>query len=148
MQLGLTPEFYELFALVVMMAETVIVVALMIGWLYGARRMNFKLHHRAVYPAVLFHSITVGAWMIPIALERLPLMLASPMENWYQIAHDTLGIIGIALGLIMVLMFVTKKEMPLKLLKRTRPVMFLTVAIWVISFILGAYWYLIGHVFV
>ncbi|MHA1906586.1 MAG: hypothetical protein ACW98Y_04775 [Candidatus Thorarchaeota archaeon] len=148
MQLGLTPEFYGTIALVVMIAETVIVVALMIGWLYGSRRMDIKLHHRIVYPATLIHAITVGAWMIPIALERLPIMLASPFENWYQITHDTLGIIAILLGGIMGLMFITKKEMPIKLLKKTRPVMLATVAIWIITFILGLYWYLIGHVWI
>ncbi len=31
MQLGLIPEFYEMLALVVMMTETVVVVAMMIG---------------------------------------------------------------------------------------------------------------------
>ncbi len=110
--------------------------------------MDFKLHHRAVYPSVFIHAITVGAWMIPIAFERFPIMLPSPVENWYQITHDMLGFIGITLGTIMSLMFVTKKEMPLTLLKRTRPVMLFTVGIWLASFILGLCWYLIGHVWI
>ncbi|MDF1541117.1 MAG: hypothetical protein P1Q69_19625, partial [Candidatus Thorarchaeota archaeon] len=109
---------------------------------------DFKLHHRAVYPSVFIHAITVGAWMIPIAIERLPITMLSPAENWYQITHDILGFIGITLGIIMALMFVTKKEMPLKLVKKTRPVMFLAVGVWLISFILGLYWYLIGHVWI
>ncbi len=148
MQLGLTPELYETFALVIMIVETIIVVAMMIGWLFGSRRMFIKLHHRVVYPAILIHAITVGAWMIPIAFERLPLMLANPMENWYQISHDTIGIIAITLGLIMGLMFGPRKEMPIKLLKKTRPVMLLTVVLWVTAFILGLYWYFLGHVWV
>jgi len=148
MQLGLTAEMYGTIALAVMIAETVIVVAMMIGWLYGSRRMDIKLHHRVVYPATLIHAITVGAWMIPIALERFPIMMASPMENWYQITHDMLGFVAIGLGLIMGLLFGTRKEMPIKLLKKTRPVMLLTVALWVISFVLGLYWYLLGHVWI
>ena len=148
MQLGLTAEMYSTIALVVMIAETVIVVAMMIGWLYGSRRMDIKLHHRVVYPITLIHAITVGAWMIPIAMERLPIMLASPMENWYQITHDMLGILAIALGIIMGLMFGPRKDMPIKLLKKTLPVMLLTVALWVAAFVLGLYWYLLGHVWI
>ena len=148
MQLFTDPILYENVARLVMITETILVVGMMIGWLYGSRRMDFKVHHRAVYPIILIHAITVGVWMIPIAFERLPFMLANPAENWYQIAHDMLGFIGVLLGVVMALMFGPRKEMPLKLLKKTRPIMFLTIAIWVLSFILGAYWFMIGHVFI
>lgn len=138
----------NMIAMIVMVVETILVVALMIGWLYGARRMDFKTHHRAVYPIVLIHSITVGAWMIPVAIGRLPIMLANPMAFWYQIVHDMLGFVGISLGIILALLYVFKRDMPLKLLKRTRPIMFLTIGVWLVAFVLGLYWFLLGYVLI
>lgn len=139
---------YNAIAMIVMVIETILVVGLMIGWLYGARRMDFKTHHWAVYPIVLIHSITVGIWMIPIAMGRLPIILADPVTFWYQIAHDMLGFIGIGLGIVLALLYAFKRDMPLKLLKRTKPIMFLTIGVWIIAFLLGLYWFLLGHVFI
>lgn len=148
MQIIVDPALFETIARIVLISETVLVVVLMISWLYGAKRMDFKVHHRGVYPVVLLHAITVGLWMIPISLERFPIMIADPVSNWYQILHDMLGMIGVGLGIIMALVFGPRKEMPLKLLKKTRPVMFLTIFVWVVSFILGVYWFLLGHVLI
>ena len=135
-------------AMIVMVTETILVVALMISWLYGARRMDFKTHHRGVYPVVLIHSITVGLWMIPIAIGRLPIMLADPITNWYQITHDMLGFVGIGLGIILALLYAFKRDMPLNLLKRTRPIMFLTIGVWLAAFFLGFYWFLLGYILI
>ncbi|MFW9907427.1 MAG: hypothetical protein ACFFEF_02525 [Candidatus Thorarchaeota archaeon] len=139
---------YGMIAFVIMITETVLLSALIIGWLYGARRMDLKLHHRVVYPVVLVHFLTVGLWMIPIALGRVSIMLADPIGNLYQIIHDTLGILGIGLGIVLTIMFAFKRDMPIKLLKKARPLMFLTIGVWILAFILGAYWYLVGHVLV
>jgi hypothetical protein len=68
-------------------------------------------------------------------------MLANPILNWYQILHDVIGIIAIGLGVVLVLLFLIKKGMPLKLLKRSRPFMFLTIGTWLLAFILGVYWF-------
>jgi hypothetical protein len=138
----------NMIAMVVMVTETILLIALMTSWLYGARRMDFKTHHWGVYPVVLVHSITVGLWMIPIAMGRLPLMLADPITNWYQILHDMLGFVGIGLGIILSLLYAVRRDMPLKLLKRTRPIMFLTIGVWLAAFILGFYWFLLGYVII
>jgi len=132
----------------VLILELVIVVVLMIGWIYGARRMKFKLHHKAVWFVALAHFLTVGFWMIPRAFERLSFMLANPILNWYQIVHDIVGILAIGLGVILVLIFLVKTGMPLKLLKRTRPLMFLTIGVWLIAFMLGIYWFILAWVLV
>ncbi len=132
----------------VLILEISIVLVLLIGWIYGARRMNFKIHHRAVWFVALIHLLTVGFWMIPRSLERLSFMLANPIANWYQILHDAIGILAIGLGVILVLMFLVKKGMPLKLLKRTRPFMFLTIGTWILAFILGFYWFLLAWVII
>jgi len=132
----------------VLVLELIILAVLIIGWLYGARRMNFKLHHKAVYSVVLIHILTVGIWMIPRAMERLSIMLSNPLTFWYQIVHDVIGILAIVLGAVLAILFLTRKGMPLKLLKRTRPFMFLTIGVWIIAFILGLYWFLVAWVLI
>ena len=138
----------NMIATMVMIIETILVVALMISWLYGARRMDFKTHHWGVYPVVFIHAITVSFWMIPSAMARLPIMLADPVGNWYQIAHDMLGFVGIGLGIVLALLYAFRRDMPLKLLKRTRPIMFLTIGVWIVSFLLGFYWFLLGYIII
>ncbi len=132
----------------ILVLEIIVLLALIIGWIYGARRMHFKLHHRMVYSVVLIHILTVGFWMIPRAVERLSIMLSNPIIFWYQIVHDILGILAISLGVVLVVIFLIKQGMPLKLLKKTRPFMFLTIGIWIIAFILGLYWFLLAWVWV
>ncbi|MDH4213353.1 MAG: hypothetical protein OEV85_05495 [Candidatus Thorarchaeota archaeon] len=124
--------------------EIIILLVLILGWIYGARRMDFKLHHKAVWFVVFLHILTVGLWMIPIAIARLTLALSNPLLYWYQIVHDTVGLLAIGLGAILVVMFLVKGGMPLKLLKKTRPFMFLTIGTWIIAFFLGFYWFLLG----
>ncbi|MFW9810801.1 MAG: hypothetical protein ACFFE6_15615, partial [Candidatus Thorarchaeota archaeon] len=126
----------------------IVLVVLVIGWLYGARRMHFKLHHKAVYFVALIHLLTVGVWMIPQAIDRLSIMLLNPVMNWYQIVHDIVGLLAIGLGVLLVVVFLIKSGMPLKLLKRTRPLMFLTIGTWVIAFVLGVYWFLLAWVLI
>jgi hypothetical protein len=132
----------------VLVLEAIILVILLIGWRYGASRKKFKLHHKAVYLVVLVHILTVGLWMIPRSIERLSIMLSNPVAFWYQIVHDIVGILAIGLGAILVILFLIRKGMPLKLLKRTRPFMFATIGVWIIAFILGLYWFLVAWVWV
>jgi len=132
----------------VLVLEVVVLIVLAIGWTFGSRRMNYKLHHKAVYFVALVHMITVGIWMIPQALQRVSIILANPIMNWYQIVHDIVGILAIGLGVLLVIIFLVKSGMPLKLLKRTRPLMFLTIGIWIIAFILGVYWFLLAWVWI
>ena len=132
----------------VLVLEVVVLLVLLIGWRYGASRMNFKLHHKAVYLVVLFHILTVGLWMIPQSIERLAVMMSNPIMFWYQIVHDIVGILALGLGAILVIIFLVKTGMPLKLLKRTRPFMFLTIGVWVIAFLLGVYWFLSAWIWI
>ena len=132
----------------VLILEVIVLIVLVVGWIYGARRKDFNSHHKAVYFVALVHMLTVGVWMIPRALERLSLMLANPIMNWYQIVHDIVGILAIGLGVLLVVIFLVKSGMPLKLLKRTRPLMFLTIGTWIIAFVLGVYWFLLAWVLI
>ena len=133
---------------VVLVLEIIVLIALLIGWRYGASRMNFRLHHQAVYGVVLIHILTVGLWMIPRAMERLSIMLENPITFWYQIVHDIIGTLAIVLGAILALLFLIKRGMPLKLLKRARPLMFLTIGVWIIAFLLGVYWFIVAWVLI
>ena len=86
--------------------------------------------------------------MIPQAISRIPFMLADPVANWYQIVHDAIGMLAIVLGVLLVVVFLIRTGMPLKLLKRTRPLMFITVGTWVIAFFLGLYWFLLAWILI
>jgi uncharacterized membrane protein YfcA len=129
---------------IVLLLEVIVLIVLVVGWIYGARRKDFNLHHKAVYFVALIHMLTVGVWMIPRALERLWPMLANPIMNWYQIVHDITGILAIGLGVLLVVIFLLRSGMPIKLLKQTRPLMFLTLGTWIIAFVLGVYWFLLA----
>ncbi len=133
---------------IVLILEVIVLIVLVVGWIYGARRKDFNLHHKAVYFVALVHMLTVGVWMIPRALERLSLMLANPIMNWYQIVHDIVGILAIGLGVLLVVIFLVRSGMPIKLLKQTRPLMFLTIGTWIIAFVLGVYWFLLAWVLI
>jgi len=124
--------------------ELVVLFILILGWLSGSRRMDFKIHHRAVWSVVFLHILTVGLWMIPQAIARLSIALSNPLLYWYQIVHDFVGLLAISLGAILVLIFLVKSGMPIRLLKKTRPFMFLTVGIWITAFLLGFYWFLLA----
>ena len=133
---------------IVLILEVIVFIVLIAGWIYGARRKDFNLHHKAVYFVALVHMLTVGVWMIPRALERLSFMMADPIQNWYQIVHDVTGMLAIVLGVLLVAIFLVKAGMPIKLLKSTRPLMFITVGTWVIAFLLGVYWFLLAWVLI
>jgi hypothetical protein len=137
------PELFPV-ASIVLAVETVIVIVLLIGWLFGARRLEFTLHHWAVYSIVLIHSITVGIWMIPRALSFVSYIIADPVGNWPLILHDTLGIVAVLLGIIVGVTFLIRRDMPLKLLKRFRPVMLVILVLWITTFFLGFVVYVIG----
>lgn len=132
----------------VLILEVIVLIVLVVGWIYGARRKDFNLHHKAVYFVALVHMLTVGIWMIPRALDRLSLMLTNPIMNWYQIVHDIVGIFAIGLGVLLVVIFLVRSGMPIKLLKQTRPLMFLTIGTWIIAFVLGVYWFLLAWVLI
>lgn len=133
-------------AYIVLILEAIVLLVLALGWIYGSRRMDYDLHHKAVYFVALVHMVTVGAWMIPRAINNLSFMLANPILNWYQIVHDAVGIFAIVSGVFLAVLFLVKRGMPLRFLKRTRPLMFLTVGTWIIAFVLGLYWFLVGYV--
>ena len=135
-------------AYIVLFLEVIVLLVLTIGWIYGARRTDYNLHHKAVYFVVLVHMLTVGVWMIPQAIARIPFMLGDPIANWYQIVHDVIGMLAIVLGVLLVIVFLIKTGMPLKLLKSTRPLMFVTIGTWIIAFLLGVYWFLLAWILI
>ncbi|MFX0055965.1 MAG: hypothetical protein ACFFAD_13645 [Candidatus Hermodarchaeota archaeon] len=124
--------------------EVLMIIVLLIGWLYGARRLDFRVHHRAIYSIVLVNSLIVGLWMIPQAINLASFGYFDDFANsWHQILHDTLGLIAVALSIIVSIVFVVRRDMPLKLLKRTRPLMILILILWIATFALGVLAYTI-----
>jgi hypothetical protein len=64
---------------------------------------------------------------------------------WWQIAHEILGGLALILGVVLVVLFFVRRGMPLKLLKRARPFMFLTIGVWLIAFLFGLYWWSVAY---
>ncbi len=120
-----------------MALEIIILIILFVGWIYGSRRMDIILHHRAVYLIAALHLFNVFFWMLPRALLFVDYVFSDPIGNWYLILHDVVGLLAVGFGALLVLLFLAVKGMPLRLLRRTRPIMFLTMILWVIAFILG-----------
>ncbi len=119
----------------ILFLEIALMIILIIGWIYGARRMDFNFHHKAVYLVVAVHLVSVLLWMIPLTRTIL----------WWQIVHELIGGTAIVMGIVLVILFIVRKGMPLKLLKRTRPFMFLTIGLWLISFLFGIYWWSVAY---
>ncbi len=136
------------FSLIVLVSEVVTAAVLLTGWLLGSRRMEFKTHHWAVNTVIAVHLIIVSLWMVPRAFERIGLALSSPLVNWYQLAHDTVGTLALAMGTSLVVLFLLNRGLPLRLLRKTRKLMFATIGLWTVALLLGAYWFLLAWVLV
>ena len=125
-------------SMVVLLAEIILILVLGIGWIFGARRLDLKRHHWAIYGVLAVHLITVFLWMIPSGSSWIWI----PSEgNLFLFAHAVLGIIPIILGIVVVVAFLITPGMPLKLLRKTKPLMFVILALWFIAFIMGLYIY-------
>jgi predicted small integral membrane protein len=82
--------------------------------------------------------------MIPRAVLFMGNVIADPLGYWHVILHDTLGIMAVILGIIVGVTFIIRRDMPLKLLKRFRPVMLLILFLWITTFFLGFMVYMVG----
>ncbi len=129
-------------AILVMLFETVMMAIILLGWYYGARRLDLKLHHRAVYSMVFVHLVGVTLWMIPRALSISSEVFENPGTYWYLIVHNILGFVALSMGIVLSLLFILKPDMPLSLLRRARPAMILVLIVWSVAFILGAWAFL------
>ncbi len=135
-------DFFQTVAMSSLVIETAIIIVLLVGWLYGARRLDFRIHHWAVYSTVLVNSILVGLWMIPQAVALIAgNYFADPMASLHVSIHLTIGLVTVVLSIIVSFMFLARRGMPLKLLKRTRPAMILILGLWTITFLLGVMTY-------
>lgn len=133
----LQTEPFPLIATSVLLIESFILLILLIGWFYGARRLNFNLHHGAVYTIIVAHILTLTLWMIPIASGAISFLLTDPVQFWRPLLHFILGTFALIFGIILGIIFLIKRDIPLKLLRRARPLMILTLTLWVLSFVVG-----------
>jgi hypothetical protein len=135
-------EPFPLIASSVLLVESIILLILIMGWIYGARRLNFNLHHVAVYTIIVAHILTLSLWMLPIASGVMPFLLTNPLRFWRPLTHFILGSLALVFGMILGIIFLIKRDIPLNLLRRARPLMILTLSLWVLSFVLGFATYL------
>ncbi|MHA1947154.1 MAG: hypothetical protein ACXAC6_03810 [Candidatus Hodarchaeales archaeon] len=126
-----------LIPLIVFLFELVLVCSLLIGWYFGARRLNLTLHHWMVYSISSIHLIIWLIWMFPKALNALPFVLSDPFNKMLPFLHYSVGLIAIISSLTLVVIFIFNQDIPLNLLRRLRPLMIVTLICWTIAFTLG-----------
>ena len=123
-------------ATIVLTVEALVIFGLLCGWYFGARRLNFRIHHGFVYAAIIIHSITVAVWMFPPAQRAITSgFLLNFAATWRLSLHFIFGAIADMLGIMLAIIFAVKRDMPLTLLKRTRPFMIMTLILWILTFI-------------
>ncbi len=125
-----------------MLFETILISSLVIGWYFGARRLNIDLHHWMVYGATPVHAIIWFLWMLPAVLRSLPRALQDPIPRIFPLLHWTSGLIALILSISITITFLLNKDIPLGLLRRIRPFMIVTIICWTIAFVLGIYIFL------
>ncbi|MFQ5977267.1 MAG: hypothetical protein ACE5OZ_03925 [Candidatus Heimdallarchaeota archaeon] len=128
-------------ALIILLAETILILALITSWILGARRLNITLHHRVVYSAIPANLTLILLWMLPKPLKRFEYLLKDPVKNWNLLAHYVLGAITISLAVGIILTFIVNREIPLVILRRARPIMIAILFLWIVTFSLGAWNY-------
>ncbi|MHA2233554.1 MAG: hypothetical protein ACXAB4_13815 [Candidatus Hodarchaeales archaeon] len=128
-------------ALIILLAESILILALITSWILGARRLNITLHHRVVYSAIPANLTLILLWMLPKPLKRFENLLQDPIKNWNLLAHYILGAITITMAVGVILTFIVNREIPLVILRRARPVMIAILFLWIVTFSLGAWNY-------
>ncbi|MHA1966846.1 MAG: hypothetical protein ACW964_03475 [Candidatus Hodarchaeales archaeon] len=124
--------------LVVILFEGLLILALIIGWYLGARRLNINLHHYMVYSGTLIHFIIFLVWMFPGFLNSLPGVLSNPLPKLLQIFHWSFGLVAVILSVFLTILFLFNRDIPLDLLRKVRPLMIVTLICWFIALVLGA----------
>ena len=127
----------SLIPLIVFLLELILICSLLIGWYFGARRLNLTLHHWMVYSISSVHFIVWLIWMFPKSLNALPFLLSDPFNKLLPLLHYTMGLIAVISSLTLVVIFIFNQDIPLGLLRRVRPLMILTLICWAIAFTLG-----------
>ncbi len=125
---------------ITLILETLMFVLIFIGWLYGSRRLNIFFHHRIVYPIVFINAVVIYFQMIAGGIRAIDFgLLLHPFEgtNWLRIGHMFLGVTTAILVFTLLIVFFLEPDLPLKILKRARPLMFATLIAWTMSFIVG-----------
>jgi hypothetical protein len=129
----------QLIPLLVLIFEAILIGSLLIGWYFGARRLNIDFHHWMVYGVTPVHAVIWFLWMFPAVLRSLPRALQDPIPRIFPIIHWTSGLIALILSISITIIFIFNRDIPLGLLRRIRPLMIVTIICWSIAFILGLY---------
>ena len=134
-------------AVLVLLIESGLIIALIIGWYFGARRLNINLHHGVVYGGLLINTVIVAVWMLPRGIRALPYLLTDPLLYSRVLLHFMIGLVVICLGLVIGILFLLNRDIPLGLLKKAQPFMIVILLGWIITFSLGALNFILSYVF-
>ncbi len=121
--------------LIIFLIEMLIFSGLLFGWYFGARRLNLDLHHYMVYGATGIHSLIFLVYMFPKALNGFSYVLQT--GRLLPLLHWGTGLIAVISSLTLATTFLLRRDIPLSVLKKVRPLMIITIISWVIAFSLG-----------
>lgn len=122
----------------VMVLETILVIAISLGSYYG-RTLQMTRHHILTYGAILIQLLIFIFYMGPGWLYAWQQGFIGPI----MIAHGILGGITLFLSVFMSVIFLSKgNEFDLKTLRYTRPMMILVLVLWILTYLLGAYFFI------
>ncbi|MFW9997242.1 MAG: hypothetical protein ACFFD4_34680 [Candidatus Odinarchaeota archaeon] len=125
------------FALLVLITEILLVSVLLTGWYFGARRLNLDVHHGAVYGAISIQVLIVGTWMLPRFLRAASFVLSDIIGRLPVVLHVICGTLTVINGLFLTILFLIRRDIPLKILRRARPFMITELIVWTITLALG-----------
>ena len=133
------PLLSLIFSLIAFLCETIFFGMLIIGWYFGARRLDFKFHHWMIYTSVPLHIVIVVIWMFPRFLYGLTFITVQPITVISMLFHVIAGIIGLVIAIGLLIVFIVNRDLNISILKKTRPFMFATLILWVILFVGGTF---------
>ncbi|MFX0085140.1 MAG: hypothetical protein ACFFAU_05670 [Candidatus Hodarchaeota archaeon] len=124
--------------LVVIILELILIIALIVGWYLGARRLKINLHHYMVYSGTIIHFSIFLFWMFPNFTKTISGALSNPFARIIPILHWSFGLVAVILSISLTTIFLFNRDIPLDLLRKLRPFMIITLLSWIIALILGA----------
>lgn len=119
----------DIFATGVLLTEIIVVIMLIVGWYFGARKLNIDFHHYMVYSATIIAVFIFIIWMGPkVFPDRFFSIISNFPETYKATIHMILGLITLILMITVSTLFLVNRDININRLKRYKPLM-ITIAI-------------------
>lgn len=123
---------------IVLGLETLIVIALTFA-LTEARRLRVSRHRMLMISIYLLQGAILLSWMGPNFLESYSFFNANRDRFWRILLHASIGTTVALLATGIIIAMLIEPEIHVAKMKRGKPLMRTTYALWVLNYLLGAY---------